>query len=128
MTPAVETAQVAAVLHSMREAWRAADIETYLSAFDEDADLVNRTGQCYQGKATIANRLRALARTGRPALFAADRRTESIRFVTPDVAIVHERWLEPDRTAHATYILARRPDGWRVTVTTTVLEGPPPVR
>lgn len=114
------TSDIAAAIERMRKAWRAADIETYVAAFDEDADLVGRGGQCYRGRATIADRLRELARTGRPALFAAERRTESIRMVTPSVAVVHELWLEPDRTAHATYVLAHREDGWRVTLATTV--------
>ena len=115
-----ETADVAAAVERMREAWRAADIETYLAAFDEDADLVSRRGQWYRGRADIAEQLRELARTGRPALFAAERRTESIRMITPEVAIVHEMWLEPDRTAHATYVFAHRDVGWRVTAAAVV--------
>lgn len=113
---------VADAMERMQEAWRAADIETYVAAFDEDADLVNRGGQWYRGRAVIADRLRELARNGRAALFAAERRIESIRLVTPAVAIVHELWLEPDRTAHATYVLAHRDDGWRITATTVVLQ------
>jgi hypothetical protein len=31
-------------------------------------------------------------------------------------------WLEPDRTAHATDVLAHRDDGWRVTATAVVLQ------
>jgi uncharacterized protein (TIGR02246 family) len=115
------TSGVATVVEQMRIAWRTADIETYVAAFDDDADLVNRAGKWYRGRADIANVLRELARSGRPALFAAERRTESIRMVTPAVAIVHELWLEPDRTAHATYVFAQKDDGWRVTLATVVL-------
>jgi uncharacterized protein (TIGR02246 family) len=122
MTSPTETAGVAAAMHRLREAWRAADIETYVAAFDEDADLVSRGGQWYRGRAQIADQLRELARTGRPALFAAERRTESIRMLTRAVAIAHEVWLEPDRTAHATYVLAHRDDGWRVSAATVVLQ------
>lgn len=116
------TADVAAFMERLQKAWRAADVETYVTAFDEDADLVNRGGTWYRGRADIGAVLRELARSGRPALFAADRRTESIRMVSPTVAAVHELWIEPDRTAHATYVLARRDDGWRITVATVVLQ------
>lgn len=122
MTSPIETAGVVAAMQRLREAWRAADIETYVAAFDEDADLVSRGGQWYRGRAMIADQLRQLARTGRPALFAAERRTESIRMVTSAVAIVHELWLEPDRTAHATYVLAHRDEGWLITAAAVVLQ------
>lgn len=113
-----DTADVAAFMERMQRAWKAADIETYVAAFDEEADLVNRGGQWHRGRAVIAARLRELSR---PALFAAQRRIESIRLIAPAVAVVHELWLEPDRTAHATYVLARREDTWRVTLATVVL-------
>src|SRR5690349_8752705 len=113
-----ETADVVEFMERMQEAWRAADIETYVAMFDEDADLVNRGGQWHRGRAVIAERLRELAQTGRPALFAAERRIESIRLIAPTVAVVHELWLEPDRTAHATYVLAGQGASWRVTAAT----------
>jgi uncharacterized protein (TIGR02246 family) len=116
-----DTAAVAAVMERLREAWSAADIDRYVAAFEEDADLVNRNGQWCRGRAAIEERLVELARTGRPALFAAERRTESIRMVTSSVAIVHELWIEPDRVAHATYVLTRRDGEWRVTATNVVL-------
>jgi uncharacterized protein (TIGR02246 family) len=115
------TAEITAFMERLSDAWRAADIERYVCAFDEDADLVNRGGQWYRGRAVIAERLAELARSGRPALFAAERRVDSIRLVTPAVAIVHESWIEPDRTAHATYVLARGDETWRVTATTVVV-------
>jgi uncharacterized protein (TIGR02246 family) len=122
MASDTETAEVAAVMERLREAWRAGDVDTYVAAFEEDADLVNRGGQWYRGRAVIAERLGDLARSGRPALFAAVRRTEAIRLVTPAVAVVHESWIEPDRVAHATYVLARRDDDWRVTTANVVLQ------
>jgi uncharacterized protein (TIGR02246 family) len=109
---------VAEFMDGLQRAWRAADIETYIAAFDEHADMVNRAGQRYRGRETIAERLRELTR---PALFAADRRTESIRVISPTVAVVHELWLEPDRTARATYVLALCDEGWRITLATTVV-------
>jgi uncharacterized protein (TIGR02246 family) len=112
------TSDIAAVMAQLQNAWRAADIETYLAAFDEDADLVNRAGQRYRGRAVIADRLRELTR---PAFFAAQRRTESIRMIAPTVAVVHELWLEADRTARATYVLTLRDKSWRITLATTVL-------
>lgn len=115
------TSDVAAVMERMQKAWRAANIETYLGLFDDNADLVNRTGKLYRGKAEIADVLRELARIGRPALFAAQRRIEEIRTITPTTAVVHELWTEPDRTAHATYVLLRRDDGWKVALATVVL-------
>ncbi len=109
-------------MERLREAWRAADIETYVAAFENDAELVNRGGQWYRGRAEIADRLGKLARVGRPALFAAERRTESIRLIAPTVGIVHELWLEPDRTAHATYVLTFRDEQWWVTAVSVVLQ------
>src|SRR5262249_14416694 len=109
------------VMERLRKAWRAADIDAYVAEFDEDADLVSRGGQWFRGRGEIKDRLAELVRTGRPVLFAAERRTESIRLVTSTVAIVHELWLEPDRMAHATYVLALRDREWRVSAVTIVL-------
>ncbi|MFD2083322.1 conserved hypothetical protein [Actinopolymorpha cephalotaxi] len=121
MASDISTAEVVAVIDRLREAWRAADIDAYVAGFDEDADLVNRTGQWCRGRKMIAERLGELARTGRPAVFAAERRTEAVRIVTPELAVVHESWIEPDRVAHATYVLVRKDEGWRVTTTNVVL-------
>lgn len=115
------TDEVSAAVERMHKAWRTADIETYLTAFDDDAELINRSGKWYRGKAAIADVLRELARTGRPALFAAERRVEAIRAVTPTVSVVHELWVEPDRTAQASYVFVRRDEDWRVTLATVVL-------
>jgi uncharacterized protein (TIGR02246 family) len=113
-------AEVAEFMERLHAAWRAADVDTYAAAFAEDADLVNRAGRWYSGRATIAEQLLQLTRTGRPALFAADRRVDAIRIVAPAVAVVHESWIEPDRTAHATYVLTRS-ENWQITATSVVL-------
>ncbi|HVX45437.1 MAG TPA: SgcJ/EcaC family oxidoreductase [Mycobacteriales bacterium] len=112
--------EITEFMHDLHVAWRAADVENYLAAFAEDADLVGRTGQRYSGRAEIAAQLRKLARAGRPALFAAERRIDTIRLIAPTVAVVHETWIEPDRTVHATYVLTRR-ERWLISATSTVL-------
>jgi uncharacterized protein (TIGR02246 family) len=113
-------AEVAEFMGRLHAAWRAADIDTYMAAFEDDADLVSRTGRRFSGRATITEQLKELTRTGRRALFAAQRTIDSIRIVAPTVAIVHESWVEPDREACATYVLTRR-EAWRITATSVVL-------
>lgn len=118
------TSEITDFMANLRSAWQAGDLETYVAAFTPDADLVSRAGRWYRGRATIGQQLGELARSGRPALFTADRRTEQIRLITPTVAIVHESWTEPDRIAHATYVLARTAEDWQITATNVVLRQP----
>lgn len=112
--------EIAEFLQRLHTAWRDADIDSYVAAFADDADLVGRTGQRHSGRAAIAAQLQELARSGRPALFAAERVVESVRIIAPLVAVVHELWIEPDRTVHAIYVLTRR-ERWLISVASTVL-------
>ena len=82
--------------------WNSHDMKVFASPFAEDADFVNVAGQWLRGRQEIADRQDERFRSSR---LRADR--ISIRFVRPDVAVVHFRW----ETAGD-----RGPDGWGVAV------------
>jgi hypothetical protein len=102
-------------------AWQRRDFERYLVHFSDDADLVNRVGRWFRGKAAIRRQLRWLEERGHPEMFKAESKLEKIRFVAPGVASLHQRRLDGTRLVSlASYLIARapeppgRPDRWLI--------------
>jgi uncharacterized protein (TIGR02246 family) len=97
------------------EAWQARDFETYLTHFSDDADLVNRAGTWFKGKAQIAKQLDWLKSHGYPEMFTTDSTVAAIRSVAPGVATVHQRRFDGTRIkALATFVIVRRNGRWLV--------------
>jgi ketosteroid isomerase-like protein len=110
----------------VESAWQRRDFEAYLAHFAEDADLVNRVGRWFKGKAAIRQQLRWLDERGHPEMFVAQSKVEKVRFVAPGVVSLHQRRLDGSRLVSlATYLIARAPQGWRIqTLTIAPIEPP----
>ena len=119
-------AAVRATLSRVSSAWDSGDPDRYAAQFTEDADYTAFDGTRMVGRQAIAD--------GHRALFAGIMRnsrmttgTPSLRFVTPDVAVVCAvggivmSWqrgrAEPSakRLSAVTFVLVRRGDEWPVT-------------
>ena len=79
------------VVGPMFAAWNRGDLESYVSHWSEDADLVNVLGMHHQGRAAILNELRFLHAgllKGTNIRAAA----HDVRWLGNDVAVVHVQW------------------------------------
>lgn len=107
-------ADIRRTMDSLLAAWRARDPDRYLAHFAEHADVVNRGGHRLAGREQAGERFRWMMTGGLPAMFTAEHTIESIRALTPDVVLVHERRTEPERVSVAAYTLVRHGDRWLV--------------
>lgn len=71
------------------------DDPAFAGYFAEDADFVNVAGARWRGRGEIAKNLGAFNQANDGSVWTIG--IESIRFVRPDVAIVHARWQTPSR-------------------------------
>jgi uncharacterized protein (TIGR02246 family) len=71
--------------------WNAHDMEVFSAPFAEDADFVNVAGAWWRGRREIADRHGERHRTRFKSSRIRAERT-SIRFIRPDVAVVHLQW------------------------------------
>ncbi|WP_433795949.1 SgcJ/EcaC family oxidoreductase [Actinoplanes sp. CA-252034] len=105
----------------MNDAWARADAETFGSVFTEDADYVIYTGTHYRGRAKIIDTHDALwTRFLRGTRLHGE--IDSVRFPTPDVAIVVSRGAvlkrrnsKPRTDKIQTLVAVRRTEGWLFT-------------
>ena len=105
---------IGAVLEELRTAWQARDAAAYLALLADNVDVVNRGGQRLAGKAAFAQQLEWLLDKGYPEIFTADHTVESIRELSPGVAVAHELRVEPNRRSVAVYVLVTRQGRWLV--------------
>ncbi|MGC5054053.1 SgcJ/EcaC family oxidoreductase [Micromonospora sp. DT48] len=107
----------------LMQAWTDNDAVAYGSCFTEDSDYVSYDGTRAVGRAPMQHAHDQLFR-GVLAGSALVGEVESIRHVTPDVAIVHGTasvlmpWrstLPKRRRSRQTLVAVRTPDGWRFT-------------
>jgi uncharacterized protein (TIGR02246 family) len=118
---------IRALLGQMGEEWNAHDIKSFASHFAEDADVVNRRGRWMKGRAEIEKHLVALhASPSRDRLVGRSSKVEQIRFITPDVAVAHERTKEETGRSIRTYVLQRRGGQWWVQSADIIQEGESP--
>jgi uncharacterized protein (TIGR02246 family) len=121
-----DEAAVRAVASASVDAWNRHDMKAFAALFAEDADFVNVIGLWWRGRAEIQKEHEALhaTRMKNTHLTAVD---TTVRFLKPDVAVVHTRWeltgdtgLEgkplPSRKGLMTYVLVRRGDTWPIAV------------
>jgi uncharacterized protein (TIGR02246 family) len=109
-------------VHQMFDCWNRGDGHAYAAFYTEDSDYVAFDGRRLQGRSANAELHQALF----DGFFLRGSRIEgdvdSVRFVTPDVAIVHSsggvrlRWqkrLAPGRRSSQTLVAVRRDGDWR---------------
>jgi uncharacterized protein (TIGR02246 family) len=103
-------------------AWTAGDAQAFGALFTDDSDYVSYDGTIARGRAQHEHNHEKLFR-GVLAGSALVGDLESIRHVTPDVAIVHGTasvlmpWrskLPKRRLSRQTIVLVRTPDGWKI--------------
>jgi uncharacterized protein (TIGR02246 family) len=119
----IEEIKLRALLARMSDAWERGDGDSYISAFSDDADYVVFDGTHLHGKQDIAA---AHAPLWTNALKGAQLLTIglTIRFVTPDVALLHSRgavqkWYErrPAKSAVSvqSMVAVRSNGAWQIT-------------
>lgn len=106
----------------MCAAWTQGDAEAYGACFVEDSDYVSYDGSHARGRSTMVDNHDQLFRgvLTRSALVGE---VESVRFLRPDVALLHATgsvlmpWrstLPPRRLSRQTIVATRTDEGWRV--------------
>ncbi|TWT02098.1 SgcJ/EcaC family oxidoreductase [Reyranella sp. CPCC 100927] len=112
---------IRALTQCLAEAWNRNDADAYAALFAEDCDYVAFDGSHLKGRAANARSHRALFETvlkGSRAVFEAD---IAVRFLTPDVAVMHgygsillpwQRTVAPSRRSLQTYVVKRDADRW----------------
>lgn len=133
---AADEAAIRAVVGEMYEAWARNDARRYAATYEEDADYVTFDGTRLRGRTAIEASHRQLFESVLEGTrIVGD--VESIRFVTPEVAIVHATgavvwpWHEgvpPRRQSRQTLVFVKRDGAWRATTfhNTRVRPVPPP--
>jgi uncharacterized protein (TIGR02246 family) len=116
-TPTAEESAVRAVVQRYVDAREAKDASAIASLFTADADQLVSDGTWRKGRDALVRGMLESSRRN-PA-----RRTitvESVRFLTPEVAVVDGRYVQKaeaggkDRVMWTTITLKRGPDGWRI--------------
>ena len=120
--PGQDEREIRALVDRMFDSWGRGDADAYHADFTDDADYVSFDGS-RRGKAdSIASHANLF-----PTVLYGSRLTgqvESVRFVTPDVAVVHllgsivEGWRQQPRKrrlSRQTMVVVRRDGRWQVT-------------
>ena len=116
---------IRSLIARMAEAWNNHDVKSFMSRFADDADIVNRYGERQMGRDTAAERFNELHMSALRDLLAERVSTvESVRFVTPDVAVVHEQSKESEGVSIWTYVPSKKEGRWKVESVTVVKIGP----
>jgi uncharacterized protein (TIGR02246 family) len=113
-----EEAAIRSVLTRFYEGWNSHDVEKMISAYSEDVDHINTRAKWNQGKPAIREAL-SIFHSG-PG--KSDRKTytvEKIRFIKPDVAVVHVRSLSAVGNI-GTYVMTKPRGQWLVVSFTNV--------
>ena len=115
---AAEEEAIRAVLARFYDGWNEHDADKMVTAYADDVDHINVFGKWHQGKAAIRDDLRQHhAGPGRNSQKTYT--VEKIRFVRPDVAVVHVRSLSAVGNL-GTYVLAKQAGAWRTVSFTNV--------
>jgi len=88
---ATDQQEIEAILAAMFAAWNRADLKTYAACWTEDGELVNVLGMHRHGRAEILAELEFLHATRFRGTQIQDL-GHNIRFLTPEIAVVHVRW------------------------------------
>ncbi len=119
-----DSAAVAALLRDWEGAWNAHDMTRFAALFTEDANMVTvGAGHLVGRRAIEADHAPKHVTRFRESVLRNE--PPSVRFLTPDIALVHLRWaMRGDRNADGSAreprsgllscVVMRTPDGWRV--------------
>lgn len=122
-TTANDEATIRALVHEIYDAWARNDARAYASYFEDDSDYVPFDGTRLHGREANEESHRQLFAT----VLAGTRlegEVESVRFITPDVAVVHatgsvvwpwHRGVPKRRLSRQTMVFVRRGGTWRAT-------------
>jgi uncharacterized protein (TIGR02246 family) len=123
---------IRSLLAQMMKDWNKHDMKSFMSHFSATSDAVTRVGQWLKGRAKHQEHLVELhASAFRAQLVGRTSRVEGVRFITPDVAVVHEIAEEKTGKSIRTYVLAKKDGRGKVESATismmgTRVAGPPP--
>jgi len=132
---AADTAELNAVADHWREYWNAHDMEKFAGLFADDVDFVTKSGSWFRGKeATMEHHRNNHVGIFKDSTWTTDQVV--IKYVQPDVAIIHIGWglsgdLHHDGTASAprhgisTWVLVKRAGKWLLLAVQNVNIEPP---
>ena len=116
-TPAVspqDEKALRALMTDLDLRWKQRDMAAYLAHYAEDADVVNRGGGWFRGRAEFKQQLDWLAKNGRPEIFTMRTDIEAIRAIAPGVFVLVQHRDENVRKSRATFVIARSGDTLRI--------------
>jgi uncharacterized protein (TIGR02246 family) len=117
---------IRSLLATMMEEWNKHDVKSFMSHFTENSNVVTRVGERIRGRAAHEEHLRELhASPFRDQLVGRTSRIDSVRFITPDVAVVHEIAGEKIGKSVRTYVLSRQGGQWKIEANTVTIIGNP---
>ncbi|MET8281393.1 SgcJ/EcaC family oxidoreductase [Micromonospora sp. NPDC005174] len=120
---ATDDHEITALFHRLKQAWTDNDAVAYAACFTEDSDYVSYDGTRAIGRKPMQRAHDQLFR-GVLAGSALVGDIESIRYLSPDIALVHGTasvqmpWrsqLPKRRLSRQTLVAVRTPEGWRFT-------------
>lgn len=128
-----DEAAIRALVARMAVEWNAHDMKAFAAHMAGDCEVVNRFGQWFRGRAKAEEHLVELhASPFRDRLIGRSSTVESVRFLTPEVALAVERAREETGQSIRTYLLSKQDGAWRIeSATVTAVAGgggPPPAR
>jgi len=120
----VRESAIQAVVGAFKDAWNQHDVPTLAALFTEQGDFVNGIGVWAQGREAFQEAMTRYHTT----MFRSthlEPTVAGIRFIRPDVAIVHATWSMTgergindrpiaDRTGLITMVMAQEGDGWKI--------------
>jgi uncharacterized protein (TIGR02246 family) len=124
--PGPDEREIRALVDRMFDSWGRSDAAAYHADFTDDADYVSFDGS----RRGTADSIRSHENLFRTVLYGSrlTGQVESVRFLTPDVAVVHltgsvvEGWrqrMRRRRLSRQTMVAVRRDGRWQVTASTT---------
>jgi uncharacterized protein (TIGR02246 family) len=112
------------VAEEWQRCWNTHDMDAFAALFADDVDFVTKSGTWFRGKeATMAHHRQNHATIFRNSVWSTD--GIDIRYVAPDIAIIHFGWAISDDTHHdgtpsaprhgiSTWVLAKRHAQWQL--------------
>src|SRR5688572_18370452 len=113
-----EERAIGEVLARFYEGWNTHDVDKMVSVYSEDVDHINVYAQWNKGKPAITEAIRRF-HTGRGKNDHKTYTIEKIRFIKPDVAVVHVRSLSTVGNI-GTYVMSKDSGRWLVVSFTNV--------
>jgi uncharacterized protein (TIGR02246 family) len=118
---AAEEAPITSLYRQLLDGWNRRDAAAYAALCDEESHVVGFDGSAMNGRAEIEASLRQIFASHMTAAYVA--KVRDVRFLTPDVAILHAvvgmvppgaSDINPAVNAVQTLVAARRDGQWRI--------------